>query len=168
MRVELKAAAIASRLLESDMEFHNVLEQHSSLTLYGSTSRNPEAEPKGQLEIWWTVEIDAREWGIKDIVASVQKLVLDGWYIAPTDDGGDADTGETFRYEYPADDRDPAARAIGKDVDAPTTANVLRLARPNWKVSWKLDPHRSEGTARTSFTPEATVYLNTHTIEIVF
>lgn len=167
MSVTLRAAAIASRLLESDMEFHNIL-QRPNLTLYSGTSKVPEAEPRGQLEIWWTIEIDARNWGVKDIVPSVQKLVLDGWYIAPTEDGGDADTGETFHYEYPADDRDPAAKAIGTDVDAPTPANVLRMARPKWKVSWKIDQYRSEGSVRTSFVPEATVYLNSHTIEITF
>lgn len=150
------------------MEFHNILEQRSSLEFYGSDSRNPEAEARGQLEIWWGIEFDAREWGIKDIVPTVHKLVLDGWYIAPTDDGGDADTGETFRYEYPADDRDPAIKAIGRDVDAPTPANVLRMARPNWKVTWKLDEYRAANGVRTTFSPEAEVNLTDHTIEITF
>src|SRR5574337_350052 len=134
----LRAAVIASRLLESDMEFHSVLSQgEDSLAIWGRGSKYQDADAHGQLEIWWTVEIDARQWGVKDIEVSVSKLILDGWWTAPNADGGDDETGETFHYEYPADDADPAARAIGRDVDAPTPANVLRMARPNWKVSWK-------------------------------
>src|SRR6202142_4544275 len=104
--INLRAAALVVKLLDSDLEFHGILEQGSSLNFYGGSSKNPEADAHGQLEIWWGLEIDAREWGIKDLVPSVTKLVLDGWYTAPTEDGDDIDTGETFHYEYPADDND--------------------------------------------------------------
>jgi hypothetical protein len=155
----LRAALTVARLLEDEgLEFYNVLQpSEGNLELYGGPGDDDTAN--GQLEIWWSVEIEARRWGIKDIVPFIKKMVLDGFF---TDLDG-RDTGETFRYEYP--EASQAKPAIGPDPDAPTPDNVLRLATPKWKVDYRVDPH---GTSRTSFSPKAEVDLTRHTIEILF
>lgn len=164
--MNLKAAIIAGRLLESDMEFHSVLQstgRETGLTLYGSgLPQYPQAEAIGTLEIWWTIEIEAREWGIKDITPFIKKLVLDGHYEIPDAEGDMVESNERFHYEYPEQE---APKRIGPDVDAPTPENVLRLARPNWKLDYKLDKYKDRDSI---IAPEAEVDLRRSTIEIKF
>jgi len=157
---DLRAALVAGRLLEDEgLDFYNMLSQsEGSLTLYGG-GKDPDDTPMGQLEIWWTVEIEARSWGIKDITPVIKKLVLDGWF----EDVDGHDTGELFHYEHP--EKSEAVPQIGPDVDAPTPDNIVRLATPKWSMTARVDPHRD---SRTSFTPEAEVDLNKHTIGILF
>ena len=157
---DLRSALVVARLLEDEaLDFYNVLQpSEGSLTLYGG-GQGQNDTPLGQLEIWWTVEIEARTWGIKDISPVIKKFVLDGWF----EDVDGRDTGELFHYDYP--EKQSAIPQIGPDVDAPTPDNIVRLATPKWSVDFRVDPHR---TSRTSFTPEAEVDLNKHTIEILF
>jgi hypothetical protein len=161
---DLRAALIAGRLLESDMDFYNVLKQRENLTLWGSGLPNqPDADALGQLEIWWSVEIEARTWGIKEITPYVKKLVLDGYYEIPDAEGDMVESDERFHYEYPEPEQ---PKNIGPDVDAPTPDNIARLATPKWTVEYKIDPYRE----RSSMTiwPEAEVDLRKRTIEIKF
>lgn len=160
----LRAALVTARLLEDEgLDFYNVLQQsEGNLTLSGG-GKGPDDTPLGQLEIWWSVEIEARSWGIKDINPYVKKLVLDGYYEGVDAEGDTYDTGETFHYEYP--EKQEAPPQIGPDPDAPTPDNIVRLATPKWKVEYGVDRYRKE---RTTFTPEAEVDLNKHTIEILF
>lgn len=161
---DLRAALIAGRLLESDMDFYNVLKESENLTLYGSgLSDQPDAEAHGQLEVWWSVEIEARTWGIKEITPYIKKLVLDGYYEVPDAEGDMVESDERFRYEYPEQD---TPKQIGPDPDAPTSANVIRLATPKWTLDYKIDRYRE----RSSMTiwPEAEVDLRKRTIEIKF
>jgi hypothetical protein len=162
----IRAAVLAGRLLESDMEFYNKLTPaDDTLELYGCDQPNLlDAEAFGQMEVWWSVEIEARTWGIKEITPYVKKLVLDGWYEVPDAEGDmqQADTG--FHYEYP--ESEPTPKNIGPDVDAPTPANVVRLATPKWTIDYKIDRYRE----RSSMTiwPQAEVDLRKRTIEIKF
>ena len=155
---DLRAALAVACLLESDLEFYNVLHpSEGNLTLYGG-GRGPDDTPFGQMEVWWSVDIEARSWGIKDITVHVSKLVLDGWF----EDENGRSTGELFRHEYP-EKKEPLE--IGANPDAATPDNVYRLAQPKWKVEWSLD---SSKKSRTVFVPEAEVDLSRHTIEIKF
>lgn len=159
----LRSAITAARLLEDDaLEFYNVLDpSEGNLELYYDT-RGGYVEAVGQLEIWWTVVIEARRWGIKDISPFAKKLVLDGWYKEADEEGDMVDTGETFHYEYP--EKKETAK-IGLDPDAPTPGNVFRLAAPKWTVEFGVNQTRNE---RTMFVPEATVHLDKRTIRIEF
>jgi len=167
----MQAALIAARLLEDEgLDFYNVLQtSEGNLTISGATPEYRQApgngydEAVGQLEVWWSVEIEARTWGIKDIVPYVKKLVLDGWFEMADEAGDMKDTGVTFHYEYP--EKEQAKPEIGPDPDAPTPDNIYRLAQPKWKVETGVDRHRKE---RTTFVPEAEVDLTKHTIEILF
>lgn len=158
----LKAALIAGTLLESDMEFYNTLSpSENNLDLHGLPAGFDEAF--GQLEIWWSVEIEARTWGIKEITPYIKKLVLDGWYEILDAEGDPIESDEKFHYEYP----EPAApKHIGPDVDAPTPDNIVRLATPKWTLNYGIDRYRE----RSSMTiwPEAEVDLRKRTIEIKF
>lgn len=155
---------MAAALLESDLEFYNILQPSEGLLeLHGSGLPNqPDAEAFGQLEIWWSVEIEARTWGIKDIMPYVKKLVLDGWYEVPDAEGDMVESDERFHYEYPEQDQ---PKHIGPDVDAPTPDNVVRLATPKWTVEYAVDPYEK---SRTSFSPKAEVDLRKRSIEIKF
>ena len=154
----LRAALTVARLLESDLEFHNVLRSgEGDLTLVGG-GHGPEDTALGQMEVWWSADIEARSWGIKYITVHVSKLVLDGWF----EDENGRDTGELFRYEYP-EKKEPLA--IGNNPDAPTPDNVYRLAQPKWKVEWSLDSTKG---SRMVFVPAAEVDLSRRTIEIKF
>lgn len=162
---DLRAVLIAGRLLESDMDFYNVLkERDSGLTLYGrEPNMPPEAEASGQLEIWWSVEIEARDWGVKDITPYLKKLVLDGYYEIPDAEGDMVESDQRFHYEYPEAEQ---PKHIGSDVDAPTPDNIARLATPKWTVEYKVDPYRERSSM--SIYPEAEVDLRKRTIEIKF
>jgi len=167
-----RAAVVAARLLEDEgLDFYNKLEtSEGNLTIEGATAEWQQApggnrydEAVGQLEIWWTVEIEARSWGIKDIMPFVKKLRLDGWFRAEDEEGDMQDTDVTFQYEYP-EAKQPTPQ-IGPDPDAPTPDNVVRLATPKWKLDYRVDPYRKE---RTTFSPTAEVNLSKYTIEILF
>lgn len=162
----LRAALIAGHLLESDMEFYNVLkERDNGLTLYGrEPNMHPDAEAQGQLEIWWSVEIEARTWGIKEITPYLKKLVLDGWYEIPDEEGDMIEAEQRFHYEYP--EKEASAPPVGPDPDAPTPGNIARLATPQWKVEYGLDRYRERQWL--TLVPEAEVDLRTRTIEIKF
>lgn len=114
----------------------------------------------GQLEIWWSAEIEARDWGIKDITPFVKKLKLIGW-TEEEDERGRMREGKPFTYEYP----EQTPKEIGPDVDAPTPDNVARLATPKWTVNFGVDPHKK---SRTTFAPSAEVDITKRTIEILF
>ncbi len=162
----IRAALVVGRLLESDMEFHNVLSQgEENLELWGSGLRDqPNAEAFGSLEVWWSVDIGAREWGIKDITPVITKFVLDGYYEVPDAEGDMVESDQRFHYEYP---EAPAPKNIGPDVDAPTPANVARLATPKWTVEYAIDPYRGERRSLNVY-PVAEVDLRTRKIEIKF
>src|SRR5262245_11493457 len=88
---KIRAGLTVARLIESDfdLDFYNVLqpsEHNLDFTWSNRTGANYE-EIQGQLEIWWTVEIEARRWGIKDIYPRIKKLVLDGSYLAADEEG---------------------------------------------------------------------------------
>jgi len=165
---------MAARLLESDMDFYNILQtSEGNLTVEGATNSwktNSQGagaydEAVGQLEVWWGVEFEARSWGIKDIVPFVKKLKLDGWFEYADDSGDMVDSGERFHYEYPEQRAAAPEQKIGPDVDAPTPANVYRLADPKWEVETEVD---RQSNNRTTFVPQAEVDLNRHKIKITF
>lgn len=163
----LRAAAIAAQLTESDLTFYNVLRSdNGELELYGDRNNDPGryVEAKGQLELNWMAEIDARSWGIKDITCTVTKLVLDGWYEAADDEGDMRETGERFRYEYPEATND-TPKTPGAGVDDPSLANVVHLATPKWTVKWGVDPHKDSVSV---YSPRAEVDLRKRLIEITF
>jgi hypothetical protein len=157
---DVRAVALVSRLMESDLDFHTVLrsaDHHRALTFYGVGEGR---DAYGQLEIWWGIEIDAREWGIKSIDFHVKRLVLDISFDTFNDQGdaiGEPD--QELHYEYPEKNEQ---LAIGPDVDAPTPDNVYRMSKPNWKVSWKVE------SSGQTYRPEAEVDFARHTIEITF
>ena len=172
MSVSRRAVAVAVKLLESDLDFHNVLRtSDGNLSLEGATNNwktSPQGvggydEAVGQLEIWWTVTFESRDWGIKDIVPVVKKLQLDGWFEYADANGDMADSGERFHYEYPAERS--SNEEIGPDVDEPTPANVYRLAELDWKVKTIVDPYAE---TRTVFAPKAEVNLTRREIKITF
>lgn len=163
---DVRAAVIAARLLEDEgLEFYNVLSpSEGTLDLIGSSlAGHPDAEAFGQLEVWWSVEIEARTWGIKDITPYVKKLRLDGWYDILDAEGNSIESDEKFHYEYP-EAKQPTPQ-IGPDPDAPTPDNIVRLATPKWNLDYRVDPYRKE---RTTFSPTAEVNLAKRTIEILF
>lgn len=164
---------MAARLLESDLDFHSILQTaEGNLSIEGATSSwqaSPQGhgrydEAVGQLEIWWGVEFEARSWGIKDIVPFVKKLTLDGWFEYADDDGDMVDSGERFHFDYPEAEHRPSDK-VGLDVDAPTPGNVYRLADPKWKVETEVDRYAKE---RTMFSPQAEVDLTRRIIKITF
>jgi hypothetical protein len=167
----LRVALTVARLLEAEgLEFYSKLEtSEGSLTVEGTTREwqqtpgNSYDEAVGQLEIWWSAEIEARSWGIKDITPYVKKLRLDGWFQSADENGDMQDSGVTFHYEYP--EVAQGTPQIGPDPDAPTPDNVVRLAAPKWKIDYRIDPHRKK---RTTFSPTAEVNLSKYTIEILF
>lgn len=169
----VRAAAVAARLLEDEgLDFYSVLQtSEGNLTISGATPEYEQTAPigdgysegVGQLEVWWSVEFETRNWGIKDIVPHVKKLVLDGWFQEANADGDMIDTKVTFHFEYPKDS--DFNLKIGSDPDAPTPDNVYRLAKPKWKVEAGIDRYRKE---RTTFVPQAEVDLSKRIIEILF
>lgn len=130
---------------------------HNTLTFYGDGDRTA----VGDLEVDWELELDAREWGIKDISVSVLRLVLDGWYEEPDEQGYMRQTEDTFHYEYP---EDVEQLSIGPDVDAPTPDNVYRMSKPKWTIVAKIDLPRED----LRFVAQADVDLARHHIEITF
>jgi hypothetical protein len=152
----IKAALVAGRLLESDLEFYNIL-QPSEDTIY--FEGGPEgADGQGQMEIWWSAEIDSRSWGIKDITVNIKKLKLEGWFEQLID-GRTRDVGQSFSYSYP----EPDEKLQIADVDEPSPDNVYRLAKPKWNLTWKISSGDHVVYAR-----HAVVDVQKHTIEIEF
>lgn len=152
----LKAAVVASRLLESELEFYNSLQpSEGTLEFIGG---DPEAEGQGQMEIWWSAEIDSRSWGIKDIAVNIKKLKLEGWFEQSID-GRTRDVGQSFSYSYP----EPDEKLQIADVDEPSPDNVYRLAKPKWNLTWKINSGDHVIYAR-----HAVVDVQKHTIEILF
>lgn len=156
----MKAAVVVGRLLESDLEFYNIL-QPSEDTLYFEGG-DPDVDDQGQMEIWWTLEIDDRRWGIKGITVNIKKLVLDGWFEKfDHERGRTVDVGNSFHYEYP----EPKETLNIPDADEPSPDNLYRLAKPQWKLSWRIEPTQGEFSL---FAKKAVVDVQKHTIEILF
>ena len=162
--------AAAARLLESDLTFKTTLSSEGrarngagELTLICNSGHGPGEyhEAQGTVVINWYVTIDAREWGIKSIDASVSSFVLDG-YIDIADEDGDFVPAlrRKFHYEYP-EAAAPAGTPLD-DVDAATPEAIARLSEPKWKVDIRTDSEKD------TYFPRATVDLDEHTIEIEF
>lgn len=153
---------MVGRLLESgDLDFHTRLvydqgaNRRSSLDFTGSVDVY-----NGTLEIWWSLDIDAREWGIKDMVPSVTRVRLSGTVEQEVDErlvGGD-------EFFYDSSVKEPPSQ-IGADVDAVTSQNAVRLAT-QWKVESGLDRYKEREFL--SFVPTAEVDVGRHHIKIEF
>lgn len=155
--VDIRAAVIVGRLLESEMEFFNILSpDEGTMTVY-SRELQSDDEVRAEMRIWWEPMIDARAWGIKDFSIFIKKLTLEGRFV----DANDKDTGFTFQYSYP---ESKAVPQIGPDADAPTPDNVYRLAAPRWKLDWKFTPTENH----VIYARNAEVDLDKHTIVIEF
>ena len=154
------ASLVAARLLENDdLEFYNILTPRGgNLDIWNTSPTADNVE--GELHIWWSVEIDARDWGIKEITPFVKKLKMSVW-MDQEDEQGVMQEGPSFHYEYPED----LPKNIGPDPDAPTPDNIVRLASPKWKVEWKVDQDRKD---RTTFAPSGEIDVKRRTIEILF
>ena len=159
MPTNKQSIAVVSRLLESELSFHNRLTNGDAMLCIYGNSKIPDAEVYGTLDIWWEAEVDTRNWGIKGLDINITKLELTGGYLILDERGRDKDSGETFSYTYP-----PAASTepLG-DLSEPTEAYVNYLATPDWKVDWELED-RHDWSVR----PEATVDVAARTIQITF
>jgi len=159
----IKAALVAGRLLESDLEFHGSLTtKEGTLSINKQDAAGVYTEAEGTLELWWGVEIEARSWGIKDMSVYIRKLVLDGRVLLADAEGDMQETDDTFHYEHPT--TAAPASEIGSDPDAPTPGNVEYLSTPKWELKYGLtDPHRT-----TIYPSNAEVDLDRHIIEIEF
>lgn len=159
----LKTALVVARLLESDLNFRTPLTYPSrgANNLYFG---GPADVYSGDLEVWWTLEIDARDWGIKEMVPTVTRVRLHGYLEAP--DESRHREGEEFSYDS-ADKSTAGSAAIGADVDAPTAANVVRLAT-QWKLEWGIDKYKDDDRNPTTFIPTAEVDVARRHIKILF
>jgi hypothetical protein len=171
----LKAVAIAAKLLENeDLSFTNQYrggDGTGGLILWGGSPSDPDGDPEGTILIEWGVEIEARSWGIKDIVPFIKRIVLDGYWNIYQETGPDVESEERFHYEYPeTPEAKPTVKATAGSVDVDTAnpEDVERLAQPpKWKLEYGIDRYRDNDN-RTTFIPKADVNLTTRTIEITF
>jgi hypothetical protein len=155
--VDIRAILVAGRLLESEMEFVNILSPDEGTMNVYSSKLGPDDEVKAEMKIWWEPLIEARSWGIKDFSIYIKKLTLEGRFV----DAEGRDTGVTFDYAYP---ESRAVPQIGPDADAPTPDNVYRLAAPRWSLDWTFHPSKP----LTVYARNAEVDLDKHTIVIEF
>lgn len=159
----MRSAVVVARLLESDLDFHTKLGYGPySSSGHGLQFHGPADVRSGTLDVYWTLEIDAREWGIKEMVPTVKRVVLHGFLDAEVDER--MVEGEEFSYD--SNEKGPTA-ALGADVDAPTQANAMRLAT-QWKLEWGLNKYPSEDKNPTSFIPTAEVDVARKFIQIEF
>ena len=154
----MRSALVVARLLESDLDFHTKLSSKRGGGIYFG---GPADVSNGTLDVWWSLEIDAREWGIKDMVPTVKRVLLHGWLGQEVDER----VVEGDEFSYDSADKTPAN--IGSDVDAPTTANVVRLAT-QWKLEWGINKYPSADKNPTTFIPTAEVDVARRTIKIEF
>ena len=160
----LKSALIVGRLLESDgLDFRTRM----TYGRHRNDTRNlhfegPTDVASAELEVWWTLEIDAREWGIKEMVPTVTRVRLHGYEEIEVNER----LTEGPEFVYDSADKS-ASTAIGADVDAPTTANVVRLAT-QWKLEWGIDKYKDAEKNPTAFIPSAEIDVARKHIKILF
>lgn len=167
---DLKAALVVGRLLESDgLDF----ETQMTYSQRHPDSRNLSFEGRAdvysaELTCWWSLEIDARSWGIKEMVPHVTRVKLHGYLETEIDER----LTEGDEFEYDSAEKAPAGGAGANpdaptDVDAPTSANAVRLAT-QWKLEWEIDKYADVDKNPTSFIPKAEVDVARRHIKILF
>ena len=152
------AAAVACLLESDDLKFSNVLYANDANVVL-SSSHNEIVGFRG--EIRWSAQMETRDWGIKDIVFSVDKFAMDVTLAG----------GEQLAVEWPSTAAPKASDAL-YDPDTLTHDDALELAEPEWKVEVSVNNFSRNANGRIertrSIRPSVHIDFDSYLIEVEF
>lgn len=170
MSVNVYAAAVTAKLLESDLNFvSNLTTDVGTLEImfqWEARTRNY-VEASANLRVEWTAEIVSESYGIREIKPIITALKLEGELKEDKEDMS-VEVIERFNYSYPDDDVDLShVSTHSDDPDMPSDYDIKRELFPEWKLKVTVEGE-SDSEKRTQFFPRAEVDIHKHRIEITF